>query len=134
MERNQERYTATIIESSRELSPREKLKFKDIKLHQTLKVALDPQVVESGGLEIDVKGYAIVQINNPKSTKAKEYTYIVIEDKDGNTYFTGSNSFVDSFLEIYDVMKDEPEEFKIKVYGMPSKNYESGFLTCSIAD
>ena len=53
----------------------------------------------------------------------------------GMRYVTGSDSFWSSFIDIWDDMKEgeDPEDFSIRVYKRPSKNYSGkSFLTCSL--
>lgn len=125
-------YNATVTNGSREFKARERIRLKDEKLHTPLKNILVAGTDE--GLEINVQDYAIVHVENPHSSRAQEYDYIVLMDTEGNTYATGSSSFRESFLGIFNEMREEePEQpVLIKVYGRPSKNYESGFLTCSL--
>ena len=53
--------------------------------------------------------------------------------KDGTKYVTGSSSFWSSFEEIYTEMEGEDEEWGVRVYRSPSKNYTGkDFITCSI--
>lgn len=128
-----ERYTATVTESSRELSVKEKIKLKDEKLHQKLNVVLSEQVKEAGGLVLEPDGWARVHVKNPYSKQREEYDFFVIIEKNGDTWMTGSQSFMEAFMDIWYDMKEYPdEEFKIRVYTKDSKNYSSGFITCSI--
>ena len=48
-------------------------------------------------------------------------------------YVTGSESFWNSFRDIYDEMENESDEWSLKLYRLPSKNRQGkDFLTCSI--
>jgi hypothetical protein len=128
------KYKATIVEATRNMTARERLKFTDEKAHVALKTALSPEVEQAGGLIIEnPKGYAIVHVENPASKgQSKEYDYIVVEDVNGDTYATGSSSFIEAFTTIYNEMKDEDEEYNVRIYGVDSKNFSGKFLTCSI--
>lgn len=120
-------YKATIIESSRELTAREKIKYKDV----TGSISLDA-ATEEEPLVISPNGYAIVQIHNENSDN-KDYKKYVIEDKDGTTYTTGSESFWKSFMDIYTEMVDSGEEWQLRIYKRDSANYKGKkFITCSI--
>ena len=122
-------YKVTIKESNKELTARERIKIKDT----TNAIKLD-------GVEPDEKlvfspdYYAILEIENDKAdTKDKKYNQFIVVDQSGTKYVTGSKSFWDSFINIYNEMKDESEPYEIEVYKMPTKNYTGKyFITCSI--
>ena len=119
-------YKAEVIESSRQLTARERIRFKDL----TDAISLD--TVTNEALTIEVKDYAIVRVHNEKSDN-KEYTKYVLEDKDGNLYATGSESFWKSFIDIWNEMVNETEAWELKIYKKDSANYKGKqFITCSI--
>ena len=123
--KTEERYTAHVEESSHTLSPKQALIMCDMSSHSPL-----ADCVKTGEvIPIDVAGYAVISIHNPKAKKEKNYKYFIVEDKDGKTYYTGSNSFVEQFMFFWDVMKDNMDEFQVEVFCQPSQNYETGFLT-----
>ena len=128
-----ENYNATIVESSFEMSRKEAIAFKDV----SDAYSLDSIVTDDEPKIIAPRGYVIIDVHNEKSDN-KDYTKYVIVDQDGNRYVTGSESFYDSFSDIWADMVDgatgEPvEDFEIKIYKKPSKNYNGkAFLTCSI--
>lgn len=128
---NNANFSVTFRSSSRELSAREKLKMKDV----SDAVKID-EVTNESPLIITPIGYAILDVHNEKSDSKDYHTY-VIEDKDGERYYTGSEPFWESFSEIWDVMSDSDEAlgtWQIKAYKKDSKNYKGKkFLTCSIA-
>lgn len=120
------KYKATIIETSREFTARERLFMKDT----ATAFKLDSLEAEQE-LAFRPVDYAILNVVSPKAEKPYE-TYVVV-DEDGNKYVTGSESFWKSFMEIWDEMYDEAEEYKVKVYKKESKNYQGKmFITCSI--
>lgn len=120
-------YKATIKECSKELTAREKLFIKD----SSNAVRLDVATAE-GSLNIEPDYYAILTIYNEKA-EDKEYNQYVVVDAAGCKYVTGSESFFKAFLEIFETMADETEEYSIDVYRMESKNYKGkSFITCSI--
>lgn len=119
-------YKVEIIETSKELTPKERIAFKDtgdaVKLEH---VADEP-------LTIKVVDYAKLSVHNEASENV-DYEVFILVDADGTKYVTGSSTFFDSFINIYNEMKDSNEEWAIKVYKVPSKNYAGkSFLTCSI--
>lgn len=127
-------YKATIHESSKQLSVKEKIKFKNL----TNSVSIDNVSTEKEFNDekfiIDVDGYVVLDIHNEKSDN-KDYMNYLIIDKDGTVYRTGSESFFSQFKGMYDEMEEayELENFSIEVIRRPSKNYSGkSFLTCQI--
>lgn len=120
-------FESKISESSRELSARDRIRLKDT----TDAIKLDEATAE-GELVITPKAYAILSVHNDKADDP-DYEQYIIEGDDGQKYVTGSQSFWNSFKAIWDEMADEDEEYSIKAYRVPSKNYKGkDFLTCSI--
>lgn len=122
-------YEVKIIESSKELSARERISLKNF----DEMIALDEAVnAETPRLMIDVSGYVVASVHNEKSDNV-DYNKFIIIDKDGQRYITGSNPFFSSFKEIWDEMLGENEEWRITVYKRESNNYKGKeFLTCTI--
>ena len=113
-------YTVTIKETSRELTKRERIMLKDT----SDAVSLDQATQEATGTEgviITPEAYAILGIHNEQAKGDKDYDQILIMDTIGNKWITGSQTFINSFLEIVNEM--EGEEFIFKVVRKPSKNY-----------
>lgn len=120
-------YLVEIEETSKELSAKERIKIKDT----TDAVKLD-EATQLGEIVINPSMYAVLNIHNEKSDN-KDYKNYIIVDKDGTKYVTGSASFWSSFMNIYEEMSGESEDWAIKVYRVPSKNYKGkDFITCSI--
>lgn len=120
-------YSVSIAETSKELSAKERILLKDttnaIKLDEATQV--EPVIIYP-------EMYAVLEIHNEKSDNV-DYNNYIIKDKNGDTFVTGSNSFFDSFMQIYEEMKNESEEWGIKCYRVPSKNYKGKeFLACSV--
>ena len=120
-------YSVSIKETSKELSAKQRIALKDttnaIKLDEATQV--EPVI-------INVDMYAILAVHNEKSENPDYDNYIVV-DKNGTKYVTGSASFWSSFMDIYEEMIGEDEEWAINVYRVPSKNYKGkDFITCSI--
>lgn len=122
-------YEVKIIESSKELTARERISLKNF----DEMIALDEAVnVETPKLMIDVSGYVVASVHNEKSDNVDYEKYIII-DKDGQCYITGSHPFFSSFKEIWDEMEGENEDWDITVYKRESNNYKGKeFLTCTI--
>ena len=123
-----EGYTVKIEESSEELKGKQRIIMKDTS--DALK--LDEATEGGNSIVIKVEKWAILKVHNEKSDD-KEYENYVIVDNEGHKFVTGSLSFWSSFINIYEEMKDEDEEWAIKVYRLPSKNYKGKeFITCSV--
>ena len=122
-------YSVTVKEVSKELTHKERVQITDL----TDCVKLDAATQE-GPVLIDLDYYAVLQIHNEKSTD-KDYETYVIVDKNGVRYSTGSESFFNNLVDIYEEMddSDDDEVWQIKAYRKPSKNHQGkDFITCSI--
>lgn len=123
-------YKVEIQEASKAFTKRETIKIKDV----SNAVKFD-EIAECSPVVITPAAYAVLLVHNDKSEN-KDYPLYIILDKDDNKYMTGSDSFWNSFIDIWVEMTegvDEPEEFEIEVYKKDSKNYKGKkFLTCSI--
>ena len=120
-------YSASIKEASRELSAKERIMLKDT----TSAVKLD-QATQVEDIHISVDSYAVLNIHNDKATPTDYENYIIL-DRNGTKYVTGSQSFWNAFMDIFTEMENESEEWSIRVYRHPSKNYSGkDFITCAI--
>ena len=120
-------YSVTVKDVSKELTHKERVQITDL----TDCVKLDAATQE-GPVLIDLDYYAVLEIHNEKS-EDKDYENYVIADKNGTRYSTGSKSFFNNLVDIYDEMMDSDEEWQIKAYRKPSKNRQGkDFITCSI--
>lgn len=119
-------YSATITEASKELSPLEKVAFKDLGDTKPLgELKPDDEII----IEPDV--YLTLSIHNEKSEN-KDYPVFIIKDKKGTRYSTSSENFWNTFVDIMQEVKGI-EGIKIKVFTKPSKNYKGKyFLTCAL--
>lgn len=124
-------YSVIIRESSRELSAKEKIAFRDF----GNAVKLDENLTEDDSMMIAPKDYVILDVHNEKAKGNKDYVKYVIIDIAGNKFSTGSESFFTRFIEIFETMKEDApgEEYQIEVYKRPSKNYAGkSFISCSL--
>lgn len=123
------KYEANIVETSKELSARERLMMKDT----SNAIKLDEATATEEQLLITPVAYVVLDIHNDKAEDKKDYKKYIILDKDGSKYVTGSEPFFRSFMDIWDEMQPTGEEYQIVAYRLPSKNYTNkDFLTCSI--
>lgn len=124
-------FKATIKETSKELTARERLQMKDT----TACVKLDAATQDAeGGLIIKPGLWAVLDIHNDKAKDRPDYVnYVVVDQETGTHYITGSESFWKAFQEIREEMEGTGEEYSVRVYRMPSKNYVGkDFLTCTV--
>lgn len=124
-----EEYNVKIIESTKELTARERIKMKDL----SKAIPLDETVTPESPLVIAPADYAILGVHNEKADE-KDYTKFLILDTQGNTYVTGSQSFFNSFSDIFSEMREANEtDYEIEIFKKESTNYKGKhFLTCSI--
>lgn len=123
MERN---YSVAIRNASKELDKREKIALKDT----TDCVRLD-EATKEGEVLITPDYFVVLDVHNEKAQGDKDYTQFIIMDVDGTKYLTGSDNFMDTFMDIAEDM--EGEAYQIKAYRRPSKNFKGkDFITCSI--
>lgn len=120
-------FEVKIREASKELTAKERVKFKDT----TNAVQLD-DATKGNPLVIAPDFYVILDIHNERS-EDKDYVKYIVVDKAGNKFVTGSESFFTAFKSIFEEMGGTNEDYEIEVYRLPSKNYKGKeFLTCSI--
>lgn len=127
-----EGYKVTIINSSKDLTVREKIKYRDVSAHIKLDEATaeNPLVIS---YDFDIE----LQVHNEFSKDDKDYTKFVIVDTAGTAYQTGSQSFITALRDILSLLKESGEDthgVDIEVYQMPSKNRQGkNFITCTLA-
>lgn len=131
-----ENYTSEITYSSRELTPIEKIKYKDL----TATVSLDEELknLPDNRLEFKLELAFNVHVNNPKAKGNTEYDTMVIVDADtGVRYRTSSTSFMNALGEIGRELianSIDISTLTLVAYTRPSKNFTGkSFLTCAIA-
>ena len=126
-------YSATILESSRELTARERVMFKDTQNAISMNDFAESAKSEGGKAIIEnVKDYVHISVHNEKSDDV-DYDNFLIIDATGEKYVTGSHSFWNSFMDIYNEMKGETEPWGIQLNLIPSKNFKGkNVLTCSL--
>lgn len=126
-------YSATITETSMELSARERIMYKDTQnAISLLDLAKEAKANDAKAIIENVAGYVILDIHNEKSDDVDYKNYVIV-DATGEKYVTGSQSFMNSFLAIYEEMKNESEPWGIQLNLIPSKNYkDKEILTCSL--
>lgn len=126
-------YSATIVETSRELTAKERVMYKDTK-NATSLLEMAEEALGAGAKAIinNVTDYIVIDVHNEKSDDVDYKNYLIL-DSEGNKYVTGSQSFWNSFMDIYNEMANETEPWGIELTLLESKNYKGKhILTCSL--
>ena len=126
-------YSATISDTSMELTARERIMFKDTQnAVSLLDLAKEAKANDGKAIVENIKGYVVLDIHNEKSDDVDYKNYLIV-DGNGDKYVTGSQSFMNSFMDIFNEMKEETEPWSIQLNLLPSKNYkDKEILTCSL--
>lgn len=130
---NESNFSATITETSRELTARERVMFKDtqnaISINDYAESSL--KTGEKAVIE-NVKDYVKIMVHNDKSDDKDYENFVIITDA-GDKYVTGSTSFWNAFKAIWDEMKEEADPWSVQINLIPSRNYQGrNVLTCSL--
>lgn len=120
-------FKTTITRSNTELTAKQRIQLKD-----TADAISLNEVTKDGAFILTPVVWAKLHVSLETDATSKEYDQIVIVDADGQKYSTGSDSFIRSFIDICEEMEGEEEEWAVKVFRLPSKNYSGDFLTCTI--
>lgn len=123
-------YTVEIVETSKELTAKEKVRIKDFSAAQQL-----DEIIKNGEhFYLDYSYHALMRVHNEKTkNEKKDYDKLVIVDKNGNSYVTGSESFLSAMTEVLAEMDGTGEEFQLDCYKVDSKNFAGKqFLTCTV--
>ena len=121
-------FSAKIVNCSKEhLTRKEMLMYSDI----TGTILIDDMIDGDNGFIIKPDFWAELEVNNEnaKEGQSKNYINFIVHDSNTDTmYRTGSQSFIDAFLNIWEIMvtdcpEDEKEDFEVKIFAMKSKNY-----------
>lgn len=132
MQRNTERYSVKIIDSTVELSAKDKAKLVTglddcVSINDTIDDTADDALVIENPL-----GYVELEITNPKAENPVYSKYIIVT-KDGEWYITGSESLIESYLDIAEIMSEVDEDYSIKIKKVESRNYKGKhFFKCYI--
>lgn len=120
-------FKTTLLSSTRALTKKEEIMVKDLADSKSL-----DEVITTDNPSITIKpvAYHTLEID----TGDKTYKKYVIECEDGNRYVTGSETFMNSFTNIFaDMCGYNEEEWGIKCFKQDSKNYKGKqFLTCCL--
>lgn len=121
-------FSSKIVSASRELNAYEKVKFKDTA--NALKI--DEITQDNEKVVIAPAGYVVLEIHNEKSDNPDYKNYIIFDEL-GTKYVTGSQSFWNSFIDIWEDMEDFDGSWEIELLRKPSKNFSGKyFISCAL--
>lgn len=123
-------FSVTIREMSKDMSAKEKIMLKDT----SNAVSLDALTAEQGNVVIDYAYHAILDVHNEHSDNT-DYTNVVVVDKAGTKYVTGSETFIRNLVDIVDEMATagEADNIQLEVFRKESNNYKGKtFITVSL--
>ena len=125
-------YKAKVSESSRELTAKEKIMLKDTSNAFSLDEMTQEAQFNNEKLILNIDYYVTVDVHNDKADD-KDYQQFILVDKEGKKYYTGSTSFINNFIDIFEELTEAGEEVTIEIYRKESKNYKGKeFITCSV--
>lgn len=125
-------YKAKVCESSRELTAKEKIMLKDTSNAFSLDELTQEAQFNNEKLILNIDYYVTIDVHNDKADD-KDYQQFILVDKDGKKYYTGSTSFINNFIDIFEELTEAGEEVTIEIYRKESKNYKGKeFITCSV--
>ena len=129
--------TVKIAKASKELTKKEKLAYQDTSDCISLDTAVEEATNAGVQFILQPKDYVLLDIHtdNPKVNDQQDYKSLVVINRDGKKYATGSNSFIEAFVNIFDTMAEDgdDEPYEINVVRKDSKNFKGKhFLTCNI--
>lgn len=125
-----EGYSVKIISASKELTPKEKIRIKDF----TNAGQLDDIIQGDMHFMLDYDYHVVMEVHNEKTkNQNKDYRKVVIVDRAGKAYVTGSESFLTSMEDIVAEMSETGEDFALECYKVYSKNFQGKqFITCTV--
>lgn len=125
-------YKAKVTDASRELTAKEKIMLKDTSNAISLDEMTQEAQFNNEKVILNVDYYVTIDVHNDKSDD-KDYQQFILVDKDGKKYYTGSTSFINNFIDIFEELTEAGEEVTVEIYRKESKNYKGKeFITCSV--
>lgn len=125
-------YKAKVREASRELTAKEKIMLKDTSNAISLDEMTQEAQFNNEKVVLNIDYYVTIDVHNDKADD-KDYQQFILVDKDGKKYYTGSTSFINNFIDIFEELTEAGEEITIEIYRKESKNYKGKeFITCSV--
>ena len=134
MKTNERNYKAEVTYSTRELTAREKIKFKDT----TSAIALDDVVTVDKPIELTIDTVVKISVENGAikgdDGMDKEYDVLVFTTDIGDVYKTSSPSFETSIIDIFNELQElnDTDPVTVRIFKKPSKNFNGEFISCSL--
>lgn len=121
-------FNVIVSKSLKDLTKKAVIQLKDL----SDAVKLDNATQENGTVMIyNVQNIVTVDLVSDDPDNPQEYTKTVVIDSEGNRFVTGSDAFARRAWNIAEEM--DGDDFGLKVYRRPSKNYAGReFLSCSV--
>lgn len=132
-------YEVKIVDSSKELTKREKIAFTQFQGMEEIGKCINDVDTETGEIKpriITPLNYVVADVHNEKARGNKDYRIYIIVDDGGVFYKTSSVNFWNAFKNIWDLMEGQDLEdlWQIRLLSLPSQNYETNFLSCTIVN
>lgn len=125
-------YKSKVADSSRELTAKEKIMLKDTSNAFSLDELTQEAQFNNEKLILNIDYYVTIDVHNDKADDI-DYQQFILVDKDGKKYYTGSTTFINNFIDIFEELTEAGEEVTIEIYRKESKNYKGKeFITCSV--
>lgn len=125
-------YKAKVADASRELTAKEKIMLKDTSNAISLDEMTQEAQFNNEKVILNIDYYVTIDVHNDKADD-KDYQQFILVDKEGKKYYTGSTSFINNFIDIFEELTEAGEEVTIEIYRKESKNYKGKeFITCSV--
>lgn len=122
-------YSATVVESNKELTAKQRIMLKDISAARNINDILK----EVPELILDIDLIAAIDVHNEQAKDNEDYTVYSMIDVEGERYQTSSESFYQQYMDIFNEMQGSEESWQIKVYKQQSANDATkSFITCTI--
>lgn len=118
-------YIVEIIETSKELTAKERVMLKKHDAQCLDKIIVDDK--EESKVIVDLDYYAHLHIKNENSDD-KEYEQYVFYDKNGSSYYTGSETVWREIGSIMEEMEGVDEDYKLVFYKRPSSKRDGKFF------
>lgn len=122
-------YEVTLIRGSFEPTAREKLKYQDFSGIEKIDTLFEGHDAE-GVTVCGIRDYLLYAVHNDNTVNENtDYSQLVLITNTGDTYVTGSATFIRDFETIFSVIRsEETEPFDIKIRKMASRRYSGKYF------
>ena len=121
-------YSSEIKESMKPLTGKQRVRYRDL----TASKKLDELVTEDESLKVALDNYIVIAVHNSKADNP-DYNVVIVVDKNGESYYTSSETFLKALEGVVKDMEGETEDWGVEIVKKPSSNYKGKFfLTCTV--